>query len=241
MPTIDRKWLLFAAICAVFMLIIFMPLRAGLAMVFPQNQSLVTGKQVHGTIWRGGIHDLKIGNIPVGNVQTQLRVAPVLIGRMDLTFEQIAQTAQMPLTGRLISGWGQREIRDANGNLDLSLSSGRIPLSRMEFQSLSARFSGDNCVEASGTVRLLLAPDLFAALNMNSGFLGTAQCKDGALFLPLVSQSAMERADLLLKANGSYHLTLTVMETDPVSAITLVTLGFAPVSGGYQIVMKGQL
>jgi hypothetical protein len=55
-----------------------------------------------------------------------------------------------------------------------------------------------------------------------------------------LGQSAMERADIRLSADGSYTVTVT-LETEAVEQGTMLTLaGFRPVTGGYRLVQKGR-
>lgn len=59
-------------------------------------------------------------------------------------------------------------------------------------------------------------------------------------FAALVSQSAMERVDIRLSADGIYTVTVT-LDAEAVEQGTMLTLaGFRPVAGGYRLVQKGR-
>jgi hypothetical protein len=113
-----------------------------------------------------------------------------------------------------------------------------LPISSAEFQDFSARFANGKCRSASGSVRLLLKTGAIPGINTDGGFLGSAQCKAGALYLPLVSQSAMERIDLSIQADGKYSLSIKLNNVDPQSAVLLSVAGFQPVAGGYMLIIN---
>ena len=94
-------------------------------------------------------------------------------------------------------------------------------------------------MQAGGQVRLNMSETL-PGLNLQNGMLGQPRCDGAGLLLPLVSQSAMERADIRLSVDGSYTVTIT-LETDAAGQGTMLTVaGFRPVAGGYRFVQKGR-
>jgi general secretion pathway protein N len=70
--------------------------------------------------------------------------------------------------------------------------------------------------------------------------LGQPRCDGAQLLLPLVSQSAMERADIRLSADGSYTVAVTLNADRGDQAAVLNIAGFRPVAGGFRLVQKGQ-
>ena len=60
---------------------------------------------------------------------------------------------------------------------------------------------------------------------------GTARCADGALLLPLASQTGMEQLNLRVMADGHWRIDLSVRPTDPAAASPPTAAGFVP-SGG---------
>ena len=94
-------------------------------------------------------------------------------------------------------------------------------------------------MEASGQVRLTMS-ETVPGLNLQNGLLGKPRCDGARLLLPLVSQSAMERADIRLSGDGAYKVTVTLDSNrgDPPALLNLA--GFRPVAGGYRLVQKGR-
>jgi len=94
-------------------------------------------------------------------------------------------------------------------------------------------------MDAGGQVRMTLS-DIMSGLNLQNGMLGQPRCDGAELLLPLVSQSAMERADIRLSADGSYTVAIMLNADRGDQAATLNVAGFRPVDGGYRLVQKGR-
>jgi general secretion pathway protein N len=234
------KIILLMVLAILLALAAFMPLRFALGLALPQK-SPVSAKAVSGSIWDGNIIDLKIGTLSFGNLNAGLRFFPLLLGQIKYRVEGMTVDGQPPLSGTITAGWGGRGIANMTGKLPLSGGDPRLPLSYLELQDISVNFDNTQCRKASGNMRLMLTKGSLSALGLDSGFFGTARCEGGMLLLPLVSQSAMERADIRLQAGGVYSITLTVLNENPEIGPLLASAGFVQISGGYRIVVKGQL
>jgi general secretion pathway protein N len=234
--------LLFLA--ALLVLVAFMPLRFALGMALP-DKSAITAKSVSGTIWQGTIADMQMGGLSLGRLDTALRLFPLFIGRAEYHVERIKYRTDgsldtPSLTGKISGGFGGRGVRDMTGNIPLGDVDPRLPLSHLELRDFAVRFDGSICNSAKGSVRLLLKPGPLSQIGLGSGFLGQATCKGDALLLPLVSQSAMERADIRIKADGSYEIMVSVQNESPEVGLLLASSGFTAISGGYRLTVKGQ-
>ena len=68
---------------------------------------------------------------------------------------------------------------------------------------------------------------------MPSGLAGNLRCAEGALLVPLASQSGMGQLNLFIRADGSYRIELVVRQADPTLAPRLAAAGFQPSAEGY--------
>ncbi len=229
--------LLIAASLIIFL--VFMPLSVVINAAIPKTAS-VTAKAVSGSIWRGVVADLKIGPLAMGRVETALKIFPLFLARTDFHIDRSAGEGQPSLTGTMSSGLGSSALRNVTGQIPLTMVDERLPLSRVELQDFSARFESGRCRQASGSVRLMMKPGGLSSLGLDSGFLGQARCDGNALLLPLVSQSAMERADIRISPGGSYTITINIQNQNPQSALLLTAYGFQPISGGHRLIVKRQ-
>ncbi len=226
-------------VIAFLALLACMPLSFALNMAVPQNGT-VTAKAVSGPIWRGVIADLDVGAASLGRVEASLRPLPLFAGRAEYRFEAIDPGKPATLSGIAATGIGGFGLKQVTGNIPLRNVDARLPLSHFELRDFAVRFDGERCRDAHGSVRLMLQPGLFSGLGLDNGFLGQARCDGTALVLPLLSQSALEKADIRIEASGKYTATITVQNDVPELGIILSAAGFAPISGGYRMTVKGQ-
>jgi general secretion pathway protein N len=241
---IRKRVMLLLVLAGLLALLVLMPLRFALGMAIP-HKSAITVKAVNGSIWQGNIVEMQIGRLSLRKLEASLRLVPLLTGRAEYYVERVKYrpdgTRDIPsLTGKISSGFGGNAIRDMTGNIPLASIDPRLPLSHLELQDFGVRFDGGNCNNAKGSVRLMLKPGPLSQIGLGSGFLGQASCKGDALLLPLVSQSAMERADIRIKSNGQYIMNIGVQNESPEIGLLLAGAGFTPVSGGYRLTLKGQ-
>jgi general secretion pathway protein N len=225
-------WSLAALVIFIFAFAALMPLRFAAAALVPDNAAL-TAKSVDGSIWDGNLTDLGIGAFSFGDVQTRLGFLPLFAGKAQLHFRRGGAPGNPEFTGSITKGLSGVSVNHLTGTASYVSSSNLLPISSAEFQDFSARFANGKCRSANGSVRLLLKTGAIPGINTEGGFLGNAQCKAGALSLPMVSQSAMERIDLSIRADGSYSLSIKLSDVEPQSAVLLSSAGFQPVAGGY--------
>jgi len=220
------------AVLAVAM-ILFMPLRTII------SGEGVTARKVDGIIWDGSIRDLRLGKLPVGDVNARLLFAPLFMGRAEILLSRGNAQFVPGITGSVSRGLSGMSVNNLSATLPVGALLAPFPAENLQFEGFSARFAAGRCMEASGQVRLTLS-DTMPRLNLQNGMLGQSRCDGAQLLLPLVSQSAMERADIRLSADGSYTVSIMLNADRGDQAAVLNLAGFKPVAGGYRLVQKGQ-
>jgi general secretion pathway protein N len=213
--------------------ILFMPLRTIIA------GDGVTARKVDGIIWDGSIRDLRLGKLPVGDVNARLLFGPLFMGRAEILLSRGDAQFVPGITGSVSRSLNGVSVRNLYATLPVGALLAPFPAENIQFEGVSARFAGGRCMEASGQVRLTLS-DTMPGLNLQNGMLGQPRCDGTQLLLPLVSQSAMERADIRLSADGSYTVTAMLNGDRGDQAAALNLAGFRSVAGGYRLVQKGR-
>jgi general secretion pathway protein N len=230
---VKRRYILASVATLALAAIIFMPLRTIV------GGAGVTARKVDGIIWDGSIRDLSLGKLPVGDVNARLRFWPLFLGRAEILLSR-GNTQFVPgINGSVSRGIGGMSVNNLSATLPIGSLFAPFPAENIQFEGFSARFASGRCMDAGGQVRLTLS-DTVPGLNLQNGMLGQPRCDGARLLLPLASQSAMERADIRLSADGSYTVTVTLDANRGDQAAVLNLAGFRPVAGGYRLVQKGR-
>jgi len=228
-----RRFVLASVAAVAAATILFMPLRT-----FVAGEG-VTARKVDGIIWDGSIRDLRLGKLPVGDVNARLLFSSLFMGRAEILLSR-GNTQFVPgITGSVSRGISGVSVNNLSATLPVGALFAPFPAENIQFEGFSARFAAGKCMDASGQVRMTLS-DIMPGLNLQNGMLGQPRCDDAQLLLPLISQSAMERADIRLSADGSYTVTIMLNADRGDQAATLNVAGFRPVDGGYRLVQKGR-
>lgn len=228
-----RRYILASVAALAVAAIIFMPLRTIV------GGDGVTARKVDGIIWDGSIRDLSLGKLPVGDVNARLRFWPLFLGRAEILLSR-GNTQFVPgINGSVSRGIGGMSVNNLSATLPVGSLFAPFPAENIQFDGFSARFASGRCMDAGGQVRLTLS-DTVPGLNLQNGMLGQPRCDGARLLLPLASQSAMERADIRLSADGTYTVTVTLDANRGDQAAVLNLAGFRPVAGGYRLVQKGR-
>ena len=229
----SRRLVIASALLLILSAIIFMPLRTIV------GGAGVTARKVDGIIWDGSIRDLRLGKLPIGDVNARLLVWPLFLGRAEIMLSRGNAPYQPGFTGTVLRGVGGMSVNNLNATLPVAALFTPFPAENIQFEGFSAKFAAGRCMQAGGQVRLIMS-DTVPGLNLQNGMLGQPRCDGAELLLPLASQSAMERADIRLSPDGNYTVTVT-LETDAAEQGAMLTLaGFRPVAGGYRFVQKGR-
>ena len=228
-----RRFVVASVAALVVATILFMPLRTIVA------GDGVTARKVDGIIWDGSIRDLRLGKLPLGDVNARLLLSPLFMGRAEMLLSRGNAQFVPGIIGSVSRGISGVSVNNLSATLPVGALFAPFPAENIQFEGFSARFAAGKCMDAGGQVRLTLS-DTMPGLNLQNGMLGQPRCDGAQLLLPLVSQSAMERADIRLSADGSYTVAVTLNADRGDQAAVLNIAGFRPVDGGYRLVQKGR-
>jgi general secretion pathway protein N len=228
-----RRLLIFATLLLVAAGIIFMPLRL---IVGGEG---VTARKVEGIIWDGSIRDLRVGQLPIGDVNARLHFLPLFLGRAQISLSRGDAPFAPGITGSVTRRPGGISVDNVKATFPVGALFAPLPAEKVELQDFSARFRSGRCADASGNVRLTLANTL-PGLDLSNGLLAKPRCDRGQLLIPLLSQSAMERVDVRISGDGTYTATIFLEGDRTEQAVPLGLAGFRPVAGGYRMVRKGR-
>jgi general secretion pathway protein N len=204
-------------------------------------QSLgVAARNSQGTIMSGALRDVSIGRIRIGDVNARLDWMSLITGRFGFALERGNAAHSPGISGVIGRSSGGIFADQLTAAIDGKALVKELDGAQLYFEKFSVRFSNGQCSDASGAVRLSLNESALGAI-IRGGMIGNAECRQKDLFLPLMSQSTMERAFVRIKPNGQYLLTLTISEPPADMANALTLAGFQPVAGGFRIVRSGRL
>jgi len=130
-------------------------------------------------------------------------------------------------------------IEDMTGRLDIGSAFAPLPIASLDVTDVSARFVDGQCAAAEGNVRAGVAGEV-AGFALPGGLSGNARCDEGALLLPLVSQTGMEALNLRLFESGRYEVELAVRPLDDTMRDRLIGAGFLLSSNGYVLRSSGE-
>jgi general secretion pathway protein N len=212
-----------------FALAALVPLRAALGWFDAGGRGLAA-REAAGTLWGGALKEAQFGRVPLGDVQARLNFWPLLIGRARLSLWR--DEAQGPFQGAVAVSRHSFGIEDATGELRAPGLFAPLPLASLVLEDVSVRFSGGLCESASGQVRATLAGTL-GGVALPPGLRGEVRCAEGAVLVALAGQSAMERVNIRVEADGRYRIDLAIRAADPASIQRLQAAGFTAGPGGY--------
>lgn len=234
-----RSKLVLAAIFIVALIVAF-PLRLALGLADPGGRG-ITAREIAGTIWSGGIGDLRVGALPLGDVAAHLRPLPLLIGRREVHIERLNATgATGEFSANAAGGEGWVSLSDVKGQVPIGDAFGSIPATALGFNDFHAELSGGKCVGAGGQVSLILAP--FSDLMPGPVALsGTARCDKGALYVPMKGPTGLENLFLRLEPDGRWRADLVLGGLPVEVTAPLLEAGFTARPGGIGISASGDL
>lgn len=217
-----------------FALLLLMPLG------FAAKAMGISARHSQGTIMSGALRDASVGSVRIGDVNARLSILPLFAGKIGFALQRGVAPYAPGISGSVGKGFGGIYADDLTATVDGKGLMKGLDGGQLHFETFSFAFSGGKCANASGVVRLSLDESALDAV-VPGGMIGNAECRKGDLVLPLMSQSTMERALVRIKADGSYQLTLSILEPAPAMAAALGLSGFQPVAGGFRLVRSGRL
>jgi general secretion pathway protein N len=224
-------------LCAfLFALVALFPLRLALDWLALDKRGFAA-REAKGSIWLGGLTEAQFGTVALGDLQASLRTLPLIIGRarVDLRREEGPDRFEGGATvSRHAFG-----IEDMTAELSIGSAFAPLPIASLDLADVSARFVDGQCAAAEGAVKAGVAADV-AGLSLSGGLSGNARCDEGALLLPLVSQTGMEALNIRLFESGRYEVELAVRPVDDATRDRLISAGFLLTGTGYALRASGE-
>ena len=211
-----------------FSLVALIPLRVAIGWFGGDG---LAAREAEGSIWLGVLKEAQLGPMALGDVRARLNIWPLLLGRVRLgLYRDEANGGRFD--GAVSVSRHTVGIEDMTGQLRTGSLFAPVPISALDLDQVSARFDGGRCESAEGRVRVTVAGTL-AGIPLPSGAAGDLRCDQGALLLPLASQSGMGQLNIRVRGDGGYTVELLVRQLDPTLAPTLAAAGFAPSGDGF--------
>ena len=223
-------------VCAfLFALVALLPLRLAVDWLSLDDRAFAA-REAKGSIWFGGLSEVQLGPVALGDLQAGLRTLPLLIGRARVDLKRRGD--EDPFEGSATVSRHGFGFDDVTARVALGSAFAPLPLGSFDLSQVTVRYADGLCASAQGAVTANLAADV-AGLTLQSGLTGTARCEDGALLLPLKSQSGMEGLSIRLYDDGRYRVELAVNSTDPLLGAKLAASGFTQTNAGYVLGVDG--
>lgn len=222
-----RRTVFFLAALA-FALAALLPLRVAIGWFALGGRGLAA-REASGSLWLGGLKEAEFGAVQLGDVDARLDLLPLLIGRARLSLSR--DDPEAPFAGAISVSRHSFGLDDLTGQLRVGALFAPLPIATLDLGDVSVHFANDACESAEGDVHAGLGGDV-AGTMLPNGLRGTARCADGALLLPLVSQSGMEQMNISIRPDGRWRIDLSVRPTDPAAIARLIAAGFGAGPGG---------
>ena len=210
-----------------FAFVALLPLRVA-AGWFDLGGRGLTAREARGSLWLGALREARFGTVPLGDLDARLNLLPLFLGRARLSLSRDGPDGAFE--GAVTVSRHGFGLDDLSGQLRPGALFAPLPLAALDLNAFTAHFAGGRCDHAEGEVRAGLSGDL---AGMSSGLRGTARCAEGALLIPLASQTGLEQLNLRFEADGRWRIDLVVRPTDPAAQGRLTAAGFAAGPSGY--------
>lgn len=232
-----RPAILFAGLLLIA-LILFLPMRLALGWAGLGEEGF-TARRVSGTIWDGAIHDALFGDVALGSLEASVSPLSLIAGRARIAVDGRPGGREDALHGALIASRTRRGVDQLSGILPTGRAFAPLPVTQLTLDAVSVSFIDNRCVEAEGRLTAALGGDV-AGVPLPAQISGNARCDNGALVLPLASQSGNETLTLRVTGAGTYNAALALVPGDPTAIARLSALGFIQSGGGYQFSVEGR-
>ena len=196
----------------------------------------LAAREAEGSIWLGMLKEAQLGPVPLGDVRARLNILPLLIGRARLSLSRDEPDGHFE--GAVSVSRHSFGLEDMTGQFRTGTLFAPVPISALDLDDVSVHFDNGQCESAEGRVRATASGEI-AGIPVPSGLAGNARCAEGALLLPLGSQSGVGQLDLAIRADGSYRIDLLARQVDPTLAPRLTAAGFVPSAEGYSRRIEG--
>jgi general secretion pathway protein N len=210
-------------------LVALLPLRLAAGWFALDGRGL-SAREASGSLWSGALKEARFGAVPLGDLSARLNILPLFVGRARLSIGRDDPGGRFEGAVSVTRhGFG---VDDLTGELRLGALFAPVPVASLDLEGVTAHFEGGRCESAQGSVHAGLSGEL-AGLLLPSGLTGNARCAEGALVIPLASQTGMEQMHLRIEAGGRWRIDLIVRPTDPAAQGRLAGAGFTASGNGY--------
>ncbi|NNC47824.1 MAG: type II secretion system protein GspN [Sphingomonas sp.] len=214
------RWWLFGGALFLIGLVAMFPLHVAMDMSM-SRQSLLSARQVAGSVWSGRVGEAMLGEERLGTFDVSLRPLSLLTGGADVGIERIGGL-DGPLVGTLALDDDSQGIRDMNGGIGVATLMAPLPVDRLLLTEATILFDADRCVEASGT---LGAEASLGLLGLSRTLSGPLSCtSDGRLQADLTGGN--ETLTLIVNREGGYEAQFAIANAPPLIASGLALAGF---------------
>jgi general secretion pathway protein N len=216
-----------------FCLVALIPLRVAAGWFGAEG---LAAREAEGSIWLGMLKEAQMGPVALGDVRARLNVLPLLIGRARLSLSHDEPDGHFQ--GAVSVSRHSFGIEDMTGQVRTGTLFAPVPIGTIDLDDVSAHFENGQCESADGRVRASASGEM-AGMTMPGSLSGDVRCAEGALLLPLASQSGIAQLNLSIRADGRYRIDLVARQTDPTLAARLAAAGFQPSAEGYSRRIEG--
>ena len=219
----------FLAVAFLFALIALLPMRLAIDWFGVGGRGL-TARAATGSVWLGALQEAQAGPVPLGDLSARLNVLPLFLGRARLSLDG----GDNGFEGAVTVSRHSFGFDDVSARLRVGALFAPLGVSMLDFDDVSAGFTGGQCTRGEGRVRASVAGVLAGI-----GLSGQARCAGDALLLPLASASGMERLNIRLLGDGRYRVEFLVRPTDEAVRGRLLAAGFRAAGNSYAIRVDG--
>ena len=230
-----RKSLFFVA-AFLFALVALLPLGLVLRWLALDARGFAA-REAQGSVWLGIVRESQFGSVALGDLESRLRALPLLIGRARVDLEQAGDGDRFE--GGLAVSRHAFGIEDVSAALTPGPILAPLPVAAFDLGDVSVHFADGLCVAADGVVKASLAGEA-SGVALPASLSGNIRCDGGALLLPLVSQSGMERLNLRLFEDGRYRVELILRSGDEAARQRLSAAGFTATGAGLALRTEGR-
>jgi general secretion pathway protein N len=227
-------WALFLAAAFLFALLALLPLRLALDW-FGFGERGLTARAATGSLWLGALQEAQIGPVPLGDLNARLNVLPLLLGRARLS---LSGAESGGFDGAVTVTRHSFGFDDVDARFRVGALFAPIAVSTLDFDDVSAGFTGGRCTRAEGRVRAAVSGEI-GGVGLASGLGGQVRCDGDSLLLPLASASGIERLSIRLSGDGRYRAEFFVQSADSGLRGRLAAAGFRPAGNGYVMRVDG--
>ncbi len=196
----------------------------------------LAAREATGSLWLGMLKEAQLGPVPLGDVRARLNMLPLLLGRARLSLARDAPDGHFE--GALSVSRHSFGLEDMTGSFRTGALFAPVPITALTLDDVTAHFANGQCESAEGRVRATAAGEM-AGLPVSAGLAGNPRCAEGALLVPLASQSGAGQVNLSIRADGSYRLDLVIRQADPTLVPRLAAAGFQPSAEGWTRRIEG--